>query len=220
MAKGVIYIMTTVVPGLIKIGKSGSSNFEQRMYNLEQNGYKNVAGLKRKFAIEVEGYDEKEVLLHDIFSKSRIANTELFAIDVNLVEQLLASFEGKQIYPVDTTKEEIFDTATTNRDIDKVPEGIYIFARKIKGLKAVPKAKMKVEKGKFIVLAGAECQPNKTEKIPKCVENAVIVDGILQNDVPCNSPSYAGWVVIGGNNNGWKSWRDEKGNLLDSYRNK
>ena len=60
MSKGIIYVMTTVVPGLIKIGKTGSSNFEQRMYNLEHDGYRNVTALKRAFAIEVEDYDEKE----------------------------------------------------------------------------------------------------------------------------------------------------------------
>ena len=56
--------MTTVVPGLIKIGKTGSSNFDQRMYNLEHNGYCNVTGLKRSFAIEVENYED----LHDLKS--------------------------------------------------------------------------------------------------------------------------------------------------------
>lgn len=59
MPKGIIYVMTTVVPGLVKIGKMGSGNFEQRMYHLERNGYFNVVGLKRRFAIEVEDYDEK-----------------------------------------------------------------------------------------------------------------------------------------------------------------
>lgn len=46
MAKGIIYVMTTVVPGLIKIGKTRTNNYEQRMYNLEHNGYFNVVGLK------------------------------------------------------------------------------------------------------------------------------------------------------------------------------
>lgn len=58
MTKGIIYAMTTVVPGLIKIGKTGCNNFEQRMYHLERNGYFNVVGLQRRFAIEVEDYDE------------------------------------------------------------------------------------------------------------------------------------------------------------------
>ena len=72
MAKGIIYVMTTVVPGLIKIGKTGTDNYESRMYQLERNGYFNVVGLKRKFAIEVEDYDEKEKLLDEIFGKSNV----------------------------------------------------------------------------------------------------------------------------------------------------
>ena len=79
MSKGIIYVMTTVVPGLIKIGKTGLDNFESRMYSLERNGYSNVVGLRRKFAIEVEDYDEKETLLSDIFSKIGVSNTEFFA---------------------------------------------------------------------------------------------------------------------------------------------
>ena len=67
MARGIIYVMTTVVPGLIKIGKTGTDNYESRMYQLERNGYYNVVGLKRRFAIEVEDYDEKEKLLDEIF---------------------------------------------------------------------------------------------------------------------------------------------------------
>lgn len=61
MAKGIIYVMETVTPGLVKIGKTGTGNFEGRMYSLERNGYFNVVGLKRRFAIEVEDYDGKQV---------------------------------------------------------------------------------------------------------------------------------------------------------------
>lgn len=99
MAKGIIYVMATVVPELIEIGKTGTENFEQRMYQLERNGYFNVVGLKRKFAIEVEDYDTKEVLLDEIFNKSQVPNSELFALDADLVVQLLSSFEGRQVYP-------------------------------------------------------------------------------------------------------------------------
>lgn len=60
MAKGIIYIMTTAVPGLSKIGKTGLDNFEQRMYQLERNGYSDVTALNRRFAIEVEDYDDKK----------------------------------------------------------------------------------------------------------------------------------------------------------------
>lgn len=220
MAKGIIYVMTTVVPGLIKIGKTGTSNFEQRMYNLERNGYSNVVGLKRHFAIEVEDYDEKEIMLDDIFSKSRLENTELFALDENLVVQLLSSFEGNQIYPKpdEMSKNEVFDDATVKKDKYKLPDGIYVFSRKPKG-KEVPKAKMKVQQGKFIVLKGSEVLGYRGKgKIPKDLQNAKIKDGILQEDVVCNSPSIAGQLVIGMENNGWVSWKDSKGNYIDEYR--
>ena len=52
--------MTSVVPGLIKIGKTNSDGFESRMYHLEHNGYCIITGLKRSFAIAVEDYNEKE----------------------------------------------------------------------------------------------------------------------------------------------------------------
>lgn len=112
MARGILYVMTTVVPGLVKIGKTGTTNFDSRMYSLERNGYSNVTGLKRRFAIEVEDYDEKESLLDTIFSKSNVVGTELFAIDVNIVVQLLSSFDGTVIYPVSEDKERVFDDAT------------------------------------------------------------------------------------------------------------
>lgn len=35
MAKGIIYLMITVVSGLIKIGKTGNDKFENRMRFLE-----------------------------------------------------------------------------------------------------------------------------------------------------------------------------------------
>jgi hypothetical protein len=64
MSKGIIYIMTTAVSGLVKIGKTTPANYQERMRFLEANGYYDVAGLKRYFAIELEDYDDKESLLH------------------------------------------------------------------------------------------------------------------------------------------------------------
>lgn len=104
MNKGIIYITTTSVRGLIKIGKTASENFNNRMAILEQNGYWNVNGLKRYFAVEVDYYDEKEKLLHTIFSKSQVSNSELFALDKDLAVEVLKSFNGRQVYPELQTK--------------------------------------------------------------------------------------------------------------------
>lgn len=109
MAKGIIYIMSSAVEGLIKIGKT--DNFESRMRHLEKNGYGNITGLKREFAIEVEDCSEKETLLHSIFSKSRISDSELFSVDIDLAKQLLSAFDGRIVYPK-KDKKEIFEKAT------------------------------------------------------------------------------------------------------------
>ena len=221
MAIGIIYIMSTVVPGLIKIGKTGIDNFERRMYNLERHGYNNVVGLKREFAIELDHYDEKEKLLDDIFSKSRVLNSELFALDLDLVIQLLSSFEGRQVYPVDRTKETTFDEATKARavkvDWEKVPDGYYYLNETRKGFGVVT-ATMKVEDGMFTVLKGSICAPTKSEWMPDARKSALIENDTLLEDVSCNSPSTAGWVVLGNANNGWTVWKNESGDSIDIYR--
>ena len=218
MAKGVIYCMTTIVPGLIKIGKTRTDQFDQRMYQLESNGYRNIVGLKRRFAIEVTDYDEKEVLLHDIFSKSNVPNTELFALDADLVVQLLASLDGKQIYPKTITKEESFDTAADERQTNvdlrpTVPDGIYYLDT------GHGRAKMRVEGKKFIVEKESHCLPCEKDWMPEARKIAIIENGVLQKDVVCNSPSTAGWVVLGRANNGWSVWKNKNGAPIDIYRN-
>jgi len=114
--KGIIYIMTTAVSGLIKIGQTGTSNYQERMRFLEANGYYNVSGLKRFFAIELDDYTDKESLLIEIFNKHRVGDSELFALDYDLVRQLLLSFDGKVIYPKDVNKEKEFDEVSKARE--------------------------------------------------------------------------------------------------------
>ncbi len=121
--------MTTAVSGLIKIGKTGSKNYPERMRNLEANGYYNVAGLKRFFAMELEDYDDKESLLHDIFNKHRVGESELFALDQELIRQLMLSFKGKIIYPENIDQEKEFD------QVSKVRKQSNLFSFYRKGLK-------------------------------------------------------------------------------------
>lgn len=107
--------MTTAVSGLIKIGQTGTNNYQERMRFLEANGYYNISGLKRFFAIELEDYTDKENLLKEIFNKHRVGDSELFALDYDLVRQLLLSFEGKVIFPKDVDKEKEFDEVSKAR---------------------------------------------------------------------------------------------------------
>jgi hypothetical protein len=223
MARGIIYVMTTVVPGLIKIGKTGTDNFESRMYSLERNGYFNVVGLKRTFAIEVDDYDEKESLLDEIFSKSKVPNSELFALDADLVIQLLSSFEGRQIYPKSVSKNEVFIAATAEHQMKNdsgiVPDGEYYLSQTVKGFGKVS-ATMRVEGNNFTLLKGCTCAPPKPGKIPEALKNAHITNNVLVDDVTTTSPSTAAWVVVGHSINGWTSWKDRDGNFIDTYRKK
>lgn len=221
MARGIIYVMKTVVPGLIKIGETGINNFEGRMATLERNGYSNITGLKRYFAIEVEDYDEKEVMLDEIFSKSRVEDTELFALDVNLVVQLLSSFDGVQVYPETISKEEMFDQATEERrikaDWSRIPDGLYYYQGNRRGFGKF-KATKRVEKGNFIVLKGSTCVPSEDRWQPESRRNAHIENNILQEDVVCRSPSTAANVVRGKQTDGWIVWKNTDGIPIDEFR--
>ena len=221
MARGIIYVMTTVVPGLIKIGKTDVKNFSNRMYGLERHGYANVTGLSREFAIELDDYDEKEKLLHEIFSKSRVPNTELFALDVALVTQLLSSFEGRQVYPEIETKEEVYNKSKyefkSKQEVNQIPNGTYTLDRNIKRYGKVS-ATMEVEDGILTVKSGAKCATLVSDSPPKDVLSANILNNVLQEDQIFTSPSSAAFLVVGNNVNGWMYWRNKDGELIDIYR--
>lgn len=99
MNTGIVYIMTTVTPHLIKIGIAEEKQYQERMRFLESNGYRQINGLKRYFAIKVSDYKAKEKLLQDVFSLQRLGDTELFALDPELARRLLTAFDGTIVYP-------------------------------------------------------------------------------------------------------------------------
>lgn len=227
MAKGIIYIMTTAVPGLIKIGKTGSYNFDQRMYNLENNGYRNVTSLKRSFAIEIEDYDEKEQMIHTIFEKSRVADTELFAVDVNIVTQLLSSFDGTMIYPKETTKNAVFDEVTANTTGRLIPNGIYHFKRFKRSDNKDVIANAVIENGCWTLLKGSILGMVEDVGVSQKAKDfrtdmPITQNGKLLEDVTLGacSPSFAGCIVMNQSNNGWTDWYNEKGKPIDIYRQK
>lgn len=115
MEEGIIYIMTTVMPDIIKIGRTEEKQYKERMRNLEENGHRQLNGLKRCFAIKVSNYKNIEKLLQDTFYQQRIGKTEYFCLDPELVMRLLTAFNGKIIYPADNdTKKEFKALTETN----------------------------------------------------------------------------------------------------------
>lgn len=221
MNKGIIYVMSTVVPGILKIGQTQIDQYENRMRFLENNGYANITGLKREFAIEVENYQEKEKMIHNIFNKSRVYTTELFALDLDTIIQLLSSFEGVQIYPKDLKKSELFEEITKEIEdkegVNTIPNGKYYLRRTVKDFGKV-NGTMKVEDGKLTILKGSICATVGKQKVPKLRKEANIKDNILQEDIVCNSPSTAGYIILARSNNGWIEWKNSKGEALEKFR--
>ena len=222
---GIIYVMTSVVPGLVKIGKTGVSNYEQRMYELEHNGYRNVTGLKRAFAIEVESYDEKEKLLHTIFEKSRVSDTELFALDVTIAVKLLSSFDGKVVFPKTETKEEVFEEAVESGQSKSIPDGIYHFKKKKKSDNKMVNAIARIVNGKWTLLKGSllgVTEDKGTTKKSRATRELLSLDenGKLLEDFDLGecTPSFAGDVVMNQSINGWENWYNEKNEPVDIYR--
>ena len=225
MSKGIIYIMTTAVPGLVKIGKTNTTNFKDRMYNLEHNGYRNVTALKREFAIEVEDFDQKEAMLHNIFEKSRVDNTELFALDVNLAIQLLSSFEGTIVYPISDKKSDIFAEATEGSDNHLIPDGQYTFNRtrqkdgkSVNVVACVKDGEWTLCKGSIVLPDVDRDSANKTIRLRAQLN--MDSGGHLLDDCPLGhvTPSCAASVCFGGYINGWDEWKTRFGKPINVYR--
>lgn len=221
--RGIIYIMTTAVPGLIKIGKT--DNFEKRMYDLEHNGYRNVTALKRCFAIEVEDYSEKERMLHNIFEKSRLADTELFAVDVDLAMQLLVSFDGTIIYPRSESREELFEDSTDKQYGKRIPDGTYFFKKRKKSDNKEVDATVEIVEGQWVLKKGSIIGITEDVGVSQMAKQAracLTMDGtgVLLEDYNLGrcTPSHAGTVVMNQSNNGWMDWKEASGECLNKYR--
>ena len=212
MSKGIIYIMTTAVSGLIKIGKTRTDQFENRMRQLESNGYSNVAALKRCFAIELDDYDEKEILLHEIFSKSQVGDSELFALNKDLVIRLLCSFEGLQIFPKQEKKDSFEQAEMASQ---KGLEGLYFHNDKSGNAIAI----LKVSENKYILCAKSLLALDYKGINPpgwRVVRDSLKLtkDGRLVKNLECTSPSMAAALVAGGARSGLSFWKNKEGKTM------
>ena len=227
--KGIIYIMSTAVNGLVKIGQTKTEQYNERMRFLESNGYRNITGLKREFAIEVQGYKSKEMMLHEIFSKSRVGDTELFSLKIDNVIQLLSAFNGKQIYSnFGDTTENTYDTTTEIIESKSIPNDVYYFEKtKRSDNNKVVKANAKIENGKWTILKGSIIGITEDKGVSqkaKLTRESMKFDkqGKLLEDFELGqcTPSFAGAVIMNQSINGWTDWHDKNGNQLDIYRKK
>ena len=124
-----------------------------------------------------------------------------------------------------TLGHKVFEPLIKDKKTDIVPEQqcdddhILFFKRKNgKSRKVIEATCQQTEEG-FVVLKGSMINTFDSVRIPlgvkKARKNASIDEnGILQEDVLFQSPSYAAAFVIGGNINGLTAWKNQVGKTL------
>lgn len=226
MSRGILYCTTTIVPGLVKIGISKSKkNFMDRMWNLEHDGYRNITGIKRAYAIIVDDYDAIEKKIQEKYKKERVGTTELFALDINEAKSILSALPGEQIYPEPKaeTKEEINVEANDNKGILNVPDGIYYLNSK--GLKA----SLKISGDEIIIQKGSNIATKPTPKFlsqvnqkpvrewNNLVDSNIVENGKLTEDYKCSSVSCASSIVTASSSDGWEDWKTKEGKMIKDF---
>ena len=224
MSKGILYVMETNFNRAVVFDCVKASEYRNEMERLSKAKFAGIGDLKETYSILVDGYEQKGALVKKIFEHRKIAQNNLFIMDVETLIQLLSSFNGDQIYPPLPPEEDLVGIlrsyVPTERNIKenwgKVPSGIYYLSESRRLLGHI-EAQMQVIGGLFVVKAGSQCFPN-IGITPKVREEAKIVDGILQEDVVCHSPTAAATVVMGRKINGWKAWKNINDTPINIYR--
>lgn len=220
--EGIVYCMKAKeTPGLVKIGRTAKLSNRNQIIS---DGYKHVA-LEYYYAIKVSDCIKVEELLHDVFKYCRLGDTELFAVNPYLVERLMVELNGSQVYPdpKKVSKKEIMAEIKEKSDTDLLPDGTYKFAVKPRGDKKTYSATMVKTNGSLYLKEGSEIVNNNSEKITikgwKTKRKSLpIVNGILQKDEQCDSVSCATVMVCGNHRDGWESWKNLNGEVINIYR--
>lgn len=98
-------------------------------------------------------------------------------------------------------------------------EIIYYLKRKTRKSGQIIDATCKQTKEGFVVLQGSRIETIDSESVPLKIKDTrknskIDEDGILQEDMLFNSPSYAASFVIGANANGLTEWKTKDGKTL------
>ncbi|GLC89811.1 GIY-YIG nuclease family protein [Lysinibacillus piscis] len=115
----------------------------------------------------------------------------------------------------------IFSWADSNNE----GEFLLYLKRKIRKSGQTIEASCKQTNEGFVVLKDSKIEVEDSDSIPSGVKKArnkakIDSQGILQEDVLFNSPSYAAAFVIGGHANGLTEWKTRDGKTLKEYLDK
>lgn len=123
--------------------------------------------------------------------------------------------------------EPLAEKATVSRvDESAESEDLLLFLkRKIRKSGRVIEAKCKQTNEGFVVLKGSHIETIDSESIPPRIKESrqkakIDEQGVLQEDILFNSPSYAAAFVVGGHVNGLTEWKTEGGVSLKEIENR
>lgn len=218
MAKGVIYVEETLVKNLVKIGKMESTAARMIIRAIKDKRPDMPAW---RFAIEVDDYEEKEELLHNIFAAGNVHGTDLYALETSYAVQLLAAFEGEQLYmkghrDEKRYSEEYHDYKVTSGSKTgnkfMIPDGEYYLECEDDEHGTV-RANMTVLGNDFIIRKGSSLLPWKKYRDTEPLRRrAVNVEGKhTLEDAVCRSHNEAASWVMGYCCSGRTLWKNQDG---------
>lgn len=219
MSKGVIYLFSSSVKELCKIGRT--DNLKERKRNIEANGYHNVSGLKLIYAVESEDMVSDENFIKELLKRLRIGDSELYQVNKDSAIMLLSKI-GKVVFPESQIlADEIKNEAQENVSSEVLPSGVYLCNIKVDNKEY--NATLEIINGSLIM----KKESNINERFDKLNDSykrmrelMVVKDGILQDDFEVSSVSAAASLVAGHLKNGWDIWKDHNGYKINKYRNK
>ncbi|AIZ56731.1 hypothetical protein Mpt1_c08550 [Candidatus Methanoplasma termitum] len=98
---GIIYICesTTMDGTILKVGTADNEKLlEERFRKHRVDGYRGLI-FNPYFAVSTSKYESVEELMKKLFSKSRIADTELYILEKELLKDFFNLFAEKVVYP-------------------------------------------------------------------------------------------------------------------------
>ena len=148
-------------------------------------------------------------------------------LTINIIIQLLSSFEGTMVYPKSEDKEDLFVKATENTSSHLIPDGTYVFDRLKKSDNARVTAQANVNNGCWRILKGARFGIHEGVGISQKARDfrstlPIGSNGVFLDDVDLGmcTPSFSGFLVINQSYDSWIEWKTLKGKALDAYRTK
>ena len=223
---GVLFVMPTKLPGVVYIGHVKNEHYKTYMDDGRLYDDLGLGIHQQAFAIEVTQCEKKKQMLYDLFAGCRIPESSLFVLEIDIIIQMLLSFDGKVLYPATDNREDLFAMITEYREIRKnMPHGLYVLLDTENNDSAPIEACAQFSEGRWILLKDSivalEEKPGLSKKARSMRALLPLDDAgkmIDDFDLGHCTPDFAASIVKNQPCDGWLMWKDSDGNLIEKYR--